>query len=117
MAEADRNEMIDAYFDAMDAADLSIVRPALADDFVYESLSGELEGFEGLQTYMEELRGLSDTEHRIGLRLHDDAASVAEGTVSGENDGESVEADFCNVFEFADGDEAISRISVYLNDA
>lgn len=117
MSRADRNNLIDAYFDAMDSEDLEIVRPALADEFVYQSLSGELEGFEGLATYMEELRGLSNTNHEITLRVHDGAASVAEGTVTGESEEGTVQADFCDVFEFDPDDEAITRIGVYLNDA
>lgn len=115
MSEADRNELIDAYFDSMDEEDLEIVRPALADGFVYESLSGDLEGFEGLETYMDELRGLSDTTHEVTLRIHGDAASATEGIVTGDSDDGPVEARFCNVFEFTD-DDGITRIRVHLND-
>jgi hypothetical protein len=117
MSESDRDELIDAYFDAMDAEELDVVRPALADGFVYESLSGDLAGFEGLETYMNELRGLSDTVHEVTLRMHGEAASVTEGTVTGEGDDGSVEAEFCNVFEFDEDDAGITRIGVYLNDA
>lgn len=117
MSETDRNELIDAYFNAMDAEDLEIVRPALADDFVYESSAGNLEGYAGLKTYMEELRGFSDTTHDVTLRIHDETASVAEGTVTGETEDGPVEVDFCDVFEFDAADEGITRIGVYLNDA
>ncbi len=116
MSESDRNELIDAYFDAMDAEDLETVRPALAEGFVYESLSGDLEGLAGLETYMNELRGLSETTHEVTLRLHDQTASVAEGTVTGESEDGPVTADFCNVFEFDADDTGITRIGVYLND-
>lgn len=117
MSEADRNTLIDAYFDAMDTEDLDLVRSKLADDFVYESLGGDLEGAAGLETYMEELRGLSNTRHDVTLRIHGERASVAEGSVTGDGEDGSVEADFCNVFEFDADDEAITRIGVYLNDA
>ena len=117
MSEADRNALIDAYFDAMDAEDLELVRSALADGFVYESFAGDLEGVAGLETYMEELRGLSNTTHDVTLRVHDEAASVAEGTVTGESEDGYTEAEFCNVFEFDADSERISRIGVYLNDA
>lgn len=117
MSEADRDTLIDAYFDAMDAEDLELVRDALADDFIYESLTGDLEGFAGLQTYMDDLRGLSNTTHDITLRVHGEAASVAEGIVTGESESGTREAAFCDVFEFTADDEAITRIGVYLNDA
>jgi ketosteroid isomerase-like protein len=117
MSEENRDALIDAYFEAMDAEDLEVVRPALADDFVYESLGGDLEGFAGLETYLTELRGLSNTTHEVTLRVHDEDASVAEGTVTGEGEDGLTEADFCNVFEFDATDEGITRIGVYLNDA
>jgi len=115
MSHADRDDLIDAYFDAMDAEDVERVRSGLADGFVYESLSGDLDGTEGLATYIEELKSFSDTTHDITRRVHDEEASVAEGTVTGESGTGTVTADFCNVFEF-DDDGAITRIAVYLND-
>ena len=115
MSEADRDRLIAAYFDAMDADDLELVRDALGEGFVYESLAGDLEGFEGLETYMDELRGFSDTAHDLHRTIHDPAASVVEGTVSGDLDGEAVSVDFCNVFEFDDADEGITRIGVFTN--
>jgi ketosteroid isomerase-like protein len=118
MSNETRNDLIDAYFDAMDEEDLEIVEPALADSFVYESLSGDLEGFEGLREYMEERRSLSNSEHRISRRIHGEEASATEGTVVGDGeDGERVEANFCNVFEFDADERGITRIAVYLNDA
>lgn len=117
MSDDDRTELIEAYFDAMDEADPELARSALADEFVYESLSGPLEGFEGFRTYIRELRGLSNTTHDVSTLVHDADASVAEGTVTGESDDGTVEADFCDVFEFTADADAITRIGVYLNDS
>lgn len=117
MSKADRNALIDAYFEAMDTGDLETVRPALADGFVYESLSGTLRGFGGLETYMEELRGLSNTNHDVATVIHGETASVTEGTVTGDGEDGQVAVDFCNVFEFDADDEGITRIGVYLNDS
>lgn len=117
MTEADRNELIDAYFDALDEEDLDLVRPVLADDVVFESLSGPLGGVSGFETYMEELRGLSNTVHEVSLRVHDEDASVAEGTVTGESGDDTVVVDFCDVFEFDEDDERVTRVAVYVNKA
>lgn len=117
MSETDRDDLIDAYFEAMDTADLSELRPVLAEGFVYESLSGDLEGAAGLETYLEELRGLSNTTHEVTLLVHGEEASVAEGVVTGESEDGPVEAEFCDVFEFDADDERLARIGVYLNDA
>jgi ketosteroid isomerase-like protein len=112
MDETARNEAIDAYFQALDTGELERVRPYLADSFVYESLAGDLHGFEGLREYMEEHRSFSGTTHETTTRVHGEAMTMAEGVVSGGG-GES---DFCDVFEF-DGDGNVTRIAVYLNDA
>jgi len=117
MSEADRNELIDAYFDALDEEDLDLVRPVLADDVVFESLSGPLEGVSGCETYMEDLRGLSNTVHELSLRLHDADAAVVEGTVTGESGDDTVVVDFCDVFEFDEEDEHLTRVAVYVNKA
>lgn len=117
MADAERNELIDAYFDAMDAADPELLRPVLAEGFVYESLSGEFEGIDGFETYLEDVRGLSNSTHEVTLRVHGEDASVAEGVVTGESEEGTVEADFCDVFEFDENEAGLTRIGVYLNDA
>lgn len=117
MTEADRDQLIDAYFEALDAEDPEIVRPAVADDVVYESLVGDLEGFAGLETYIEELREVSDSTHDVTLRVHDETASVVAGRVRGMAADGPMEAAFCDVFRFDTDDDRITQISVYLNDA
>jgi len=118
MSTDSRDDLIDAYFSALDESDPSIAREALADSFVYESLSGDRHGFEGLRTYITEDRSVTDSVHDISQRIHGPAASVAEGVVTGTgDDGEPVEAAFCDVFEFDDEEGTITRIGVYLNDS
>lgn len=117
MSESSRNELIDAYFEAADTDDPSVVADRLTEDFVYDSTSGTLDGFSGLETYLREMRGFSDTEHTVTRRIHGDEASAAEGTVTGKLAGESVETNFCNVFEFDERDERIARVGVYVNDS
>lgn len=112
MDETARNEAIDAYFEALDTGELERVRPYLSDSFVYESLAGDLPGFEGLQEYMDEHRSFSGTTHETTTRVHGERVTMAEGVVRGGGE----ETDFCDVFAF-DGDGAFTRIAVYLNDA
>lgn len=131
---AARDDAIDAFFRAMDAEDPEIVRPVLADGFLYRGLSGDFEGAEGLGRYLAEVRSISNVEHATTRRVHGAAASVVEGVATGRKEGDPFEARFCNVFEFraADGGatgraagegsadpdgERIRRVTVYLNDA
>ena len=118
MSVEDRNEVIDAYFEALDQANPGIVRGTLADDFVYQSPGGEFEGGEGIRQYIEEVRTMSNSTHEISLRLHDEQASVAEGRVTGDTaDGEPVQVRFADVFEFDEDDAKLTRCAVHLNDA
>lgn len=111
-----RDDLIDTYFEAMDAGDPGVAEPVLADGFVYESLGGRLEGVDGFRSYFEG-RTLSNTTHEIATRVHGADASVAEGTVTGEGPDGPVSVDYCDVFEFDEAGAAISRIAVYKNDS
>ncbi|WP_170964444.1 nuclear transport factor 2 family protein [Natronomonas salsuginis] len=118
MSSDTRNELIDAYFAALDESTPELARPALSDEFVYGSLAGQLEGFDGLADYITEHRSTTESTHDIQRRIHDDDVSVTVGVVTGTGpDGEPAEAAFCDVFEFDDADEAIEQITVYVNDS
>lgn len=118
MSVDSRNDLIDAYFSALDESDPSVVSDALADSFVYDSLAGELDGFAGLSEYITDLRSITESEHRINNRYHADGATTVEGIVTGTDaNGDPAEAAFCDVFEFDADETAITRIGVYVNDA
>jgi ketosteroid isomerase-like protein len=118
MSVDSRNDLIDAYFDALDEADPDLARDALADSFVYGSLSGELDGFAGLESYILDGRSITESDHRIDDRHHAEGATAVTGVVAGTGpDGDPAEAAFCDVFEFTDDGTAITRIDVYVNDA
>jgi ketosteroid isomerase-like protein len=113
-----RNDLIDAYFDALDESDPNLAEDALADSFVYESLSGDLKGFEGLSEYISDLRSMTESDHRIHECVHGDDATAVEGVVTGTDaDGNPAEVAFCDVFDFSADDKVITRIGVYVNDS
>lgn len=118
MSVEQREDLIDAYFRALDENDPSIAESAVADDFVYDSLSGRLAGFAGLSEYITDRRSVTESDHQRTRVVHGDEASVVQGVVTGTNeDGERVEVDYCDVFEFDVDVDTISQISVYVNDA
>jgi hypothetical protein len=47
--------------------------------------------------------------------MHAESGSAAEGRVTGEHGGESLDTAFCDVFEFDDEEERLTRIVVYTN--
>lgn len=111
-----RDELIDAYFRALDEEDFSIVEPHLADDVTFKSVGIDaLSGPEGVKRYFEELRSFAGTVHDVENRIHAENGSAAEGRVTGEHDGNSLDTAFCDVFEFDDDEEHLARIVVYTN--
>jgi ketosteroid isomerase-like protein len=117
MSQSIREDLIEAYFAALDDEDPDHLEGSLGETFVYESLSEEFEGLGGFRTYMNDYRSFSGTDHDITTFVHGETASVAEGRVVGYDEGgERIEASFCDVFEFTDEEETLTRITVYLND-
>lgn len=111
-----RDELIDAYFEALDEEAFSLVEPHLAPDVTYKSVGTEaLHGPEGVRRYFEELRPFGGTVHDVENRIHAENGSAAEGRVTGEHEGESIDTPFCDVFEFDEAEEKLTRIVVYTN--
>jgi ketosteroid isomerase-like protein len=111
-----RDELIDAYFAALDEHDYSLVEPHLAPDVIYKSVGPDaLHGPDGVKRYFEELRPFAGTVHEVENRMHSENGSAAEGRVTGEHDGESLDTGFCDVFEFDEEEAHLTRIVVYTN--
>lgn len=111
-----RNELIDAYFTALDEEEFSLVEPHLAPELTYKSVGLDaLHGPDGLRRYFEELRPFGGTVHEVENRMHAENGTAAEGRVTGEHDGESIDTAFCDVFEFDENEEQFTRIVVYTN--
>lgn len=47
--------------------------------------------------------------------MHAETGTAAEGRVTGEYEGESIDTAFCDVFEFDENGEQFTRIVVYTN--
>lgn len=111
-----RNELIDAYFSALDEEEFSLVEPHLSPDVTYKSVGIEpLHGPDGVRRYFDELRPFGGTVHDVENRMHAENGSAAEGRVAGEHEGESIDTAFCDVFEFDDEEEQLTRVVVYTN--
>ncbi|MFC6954748.1 nuclear transport factor 2 family protein [Halorubellus litoreus] len=118
MEHAERERVIDTYFDAMDTTDTSEVRDLLAAEFTYVAGDGTtFVGEDAIDRYIEEVRSLADTHHEIEHLAHGDSASFAEGTVSGTGPGgDKIAVGFCDVFEFDEEDGTLAALTVYINE-
>lgn len=108
-----RDELIDAYFGALDAEDFEQLEPHLAADFRYIHPETIATGVGEMRAFFEE-RTRQNTVHEIHRRLHAEEGSVVEGRITGElADGTPREGQFCDVFDFDDADAHLTRVAVY----
>lgn len=118
MEHSERETIIDTYFDAMDEADTTAIKPLQAPEFTYIAGDGTtFVGEDAVDRYIDEVRSLEDTHHEIEHFAHGETASFAEGTVSGTDPGgREVAVGFCDVFEFDDGAGTLEQLTVYINE-
>lgn len=113
MNETRRNELIDAYFTALDSQDFSIVEPFLADDVQYDTSNGSVSGADGFREYMDVDRVYTDTIHTVTRRFHLDDVTICEGDFHGVTPAETIDGEFCDFFEFDDTTDVLTSITVY----
>jgi len=108
-----RDELIETYFAALDAESFDVLEDHLAAGFTYVHPDTTVEGIEGMRSFFEQ-RAPQDTSHERHRTMHAAAASVVEGRITGElADGTPREGFFCDVFDFDDGEEQLTRVAVY----
>lgn len=108
-----RDELIAAYFQALDAESFDRLEDHLAVGFTYDHPDTTAETIKGMRTFFEQ-RAPQDTSHEIHRTLHAAKASVVEGRITGELvDGTPREGYFCDVFDFDDGEDHLTRVAVY----
>lgn len=115
MDTAKRNELIDAYYDAIDAESFVDFERAFTPDIEY-LYPGEpaMHGIEEVRSFFEERREHSNSTHDVFRRVADDEVTVCEGAVTAEApDGTAFGAAFVGVFEFDEAAAAIARVGVY----
>jgi hypothetical protein len=112
MDRATADDRIDTYFDSLDSTDYETLFTILADDFELVTGVGEVyRGIDDVQDYYRETRGDRDSNHETVRRRYGDDFAVVEGEAT-LNDGDgTVESEFCDVFDFADGE--LARVAIY----
>lgn len=108
-----RDDLIATYFAALDAESFDLLEDDLAVGFTYIHPDTTAKSIEGMQTFFEQ-RAPQDTSHEIHRTLHAVEGSVVEGQITGElADGTPREGYFCDVFDFDEGDDNLTRVAVY----
>jgi len=116
MNEEKRNKLIDHYLDGMDHADKDLLRGAFAPDIVHEHPERHVEGLDDFLTFKVDEQPPQDSEHQVSRRIHVPEASVVQGRKVGTVEGEPVHVQFCDVYEFAADESAITKLSVYVRE-
>jgi ketosteroid isomerase-like protein len=114
LATEKRNQLVEAYFDALDEEEYEELPGLFTEDATYVHPSATVEGGEGIRRLFAENRRTETTDHQITRRVHGTDATVCEGTVTGEFiDGDAFNGEFMDAFEFDEESERIAVISVY----
>lgn len=116
MNERKRDQLIDHYLDGMDNADKDLLRNAFAQDIVHEHPVRTVEGIEDFLTFKVDEQPPQDSRHEVSRRIHVPEVSVVQGRKVGTVEGEPVDVRFCDVYEFADDESAITKLSVYVRE-
>jgi len=115
MQRAERDKLIDIYYRAADEENYDLFESVFTEDVTY-LYPGEddMHGLPAVQEFFEERRQTTNTTHDLFRRVHDDDATICEGTITGELRGEGpIDGAFVGAFEFDDDAEAIDRVGVY----
>lgn len=115
MDSTKRDELIDTYYDAIDAEAFERFEHAFAPDIEY-LYPGEpdMHGVAEVQKFFEERRTHSNSTHNVHRRVFDQEVTVCEGRVTAERpDGVPLDVGFVGVFTFAAAADGIDRIAVY----
>jgi len=110
-----RHELIDTYYDAIDAESFADFERAFAPTVEY-LYPGEpaMHGVDAVREFFEERREHADSTHEIDRRVDADEVTICEGTVTATApDGSVFEAAFVGVFAFDDDAAGIDRVGVY----
>lgn len=109
-----RNELIDTYYGAVDKADYDRMLTVFAEDVEYLYPGEEpMHGHDEVRAFFEERRQTKNTTHDVFRRVHDDTATVCEGTITGKFGDDPLDGAYVGVFEFDDDAERIEYVGVY----
>lgn len=106
------DELIDTYFECLDTRDYETLLTILADDIELVTGVGERHaGLDDVREYYTAVRGDRDSNHETHRRRYGDDFAVVEGEATLNDGGDTIESEFCDVFDFADG--GLARVAIY----
>jgi ketosteroid isomerase-like protein len=109
-----RNELIDEYFAATDAATFDEFHDLFAEDITYTAMGQTVEGVGETIDWYENKLAMEDTFHHYDTRIHGDDISVAFGQFGGEMpDGTCFEALGLDLFEFNETTSEITSLTIF----
>jgi ketosteroid isomerase-like protein len=112
MDQRTADDLIDTYFDSLDTTDYETLFTILADDFELVTPLGDVHrGIEDVRDYYRQTRGDRDSDHRTVRRRYGEDFAVVEGEATLDDGDGTVTSEFCDVFDFTDGQ--LARVAIY----
>lgn len=104
----------EAFFNVLDDNDTAAIPELVAREFVYEFGDTTIRGRENMIEYLSTGRSIRDTTHELEQVVVDEDICVVEGSVDGRTpNGDPIQSDFIDVFEFDPSSRVIERVGVY----
>lgn len=116
MNEDKRDQLIDHYLNGMDQEDKDLLRDTFASDIAHEHPERDIEGIDEFLTFKVDEQPPQESEHEVSRRIHGPEASVVQGRKVGTVEGEPIDVQFCDVYEFNEDESAITKLSVYVRE-
>jgi ketosteroid isomerase-like protein len=109
-----RRELVEQYFSALDAESYDELRPVFDQEaeYLYPD-ENPITGLDNIVTFFRERRPTGGTDHEVTRWVHNEDVTVAEGHVTGMNQGIPFEGYFCDVVEFDAEEDSVTSIAVY----
>ena len=109
-----RDELIDAYLEAVDAHEYDRYRDLFAEDVTYSAMGETVHGIDAMIEWYEAFIGTADIYHDYPNRIHTDEPSIAHGEF-GKLDGPDggFTSRGLDIFEFDEDETEMTKLVVY----
>ena len=112
MAMNRREQLLEAYLDALDSDDPDRLAGIISEDFTYNYLDRTFQGKAETLHFLREERDV-DSEHEFETIIHGLEHSVGIGHSSGVGPEGAFESDMCDVFTFDESESKLTSVTIY----
>lgn len=109
-----RKELVESYFERVDAERYGELRGLFTSDVAFHPPGDDLRGLEEMINWYRDRLEVADATHDVQRYVDDGTTVVCEGHLTGTlPDGSSIEGSFLDLFEFDPDSQRIAELTIY----